>query len=130
LARFFLSHLPEDHVAYWDFDVPVDEATYRDSSASAIVSAGLLELLDLIERDDPERAYFEEGAQRSMESLVRNYATIGKPDVDGLISRGSYHVRGNSSPDDFVVWGDYFYLEALVRLEKGIAGYWRESDRG
>lgn len=37
---------------------------------------------------------------------------------------GSYHVRGNSSPDDFMSWGDYFYLEALLRMEKGIQSYW------
>ncbi|MGO4372280.1 glycoside hydrolase family 88 protein, partial [Paenibacillus sp. MCAF20] len=40
LAYYFLRHLPEDAVAYWDFDVPVTEQTPRDSSASAIVAAG------------------------------------------------------------------------------------------
>ncbi|WP_409341050.1 glycoside hydrolase family 88 protein [Paenibacillus sp. MBLB4367] len=124
LARYFLQHLPEDNVAYWDFNVPVDEQTYRDSSASAIVCAGLLELLDHLDANDPERAYFEGWLERSLKSLVDNYSTVGEADAEGLIKRGSYHVRGNSSPDDFMIWGDYYYLEALMRIEKGIKGYW------
>lgn len=124
LARYFLENLPEDDVAYWDFDVPADANTYRDSSASAIVCAGLLELLDHLDANDAERAYFEGWLKRSLQSLVQNYSTIGEEEAEGLIKRGSYHVRGNSSPDDFVIWGDYYYLEALMRIEKGVTGYW------
>ncbi|RAV19971.1 glycoside hydrolase family 88 protein [Paenibacillus contaminans] len=124
LARYFLENLPEDDVAYWDFDVPADADTYRDSSASAIVCAGLLELLDHLDANDAERPYFEGWLKRSLQSLVQNYSTIGEEEAEGLIKRGSYHVRGNSSPDDFVIWGDYYYLEALMRIEKGVTGYW------
>ena len=35
-------------------------------------------------------------------------------------------VRGGLAPDDYVIWGDYYYLEALLRLEKGFKGYWYE----
>jgi len=124
LARYFIEHLPDDSVAYWDFDVPIEPGTPRDSSASAIVACGLLELLELIGEDDPDRAIFAEALERSMRSLVERYATIGTPDAEGLLRHGSYHVRGDRAPDDFMIWGDYYYLEALVRLEKGIKGYW------
>lgn len=77
-----------------------------------------------LEEDDADRKYFEQGLSCSMESLVRNYSTIGDERAEGLIKHGSYHVRGNSSPDDFMSWGDYFYLEALLRMEKGIQSYW------
>lgn len=129
LARYFIERLPEDHVVYWDFDVPIAAGAYRDSSASSIAAAGLLELVSSMPADDPERSFFAEKAVLSMKSLVENYSTIGEPEVDGLIRRGSYHVRGNASPDDFTIWGDYFYLEALVRLERGIHGYWYEDAR-
>ncbi|TLS53849.1 glucuronyl hydrolase [Paenibacillus antri] len=129
LARYFLERLPEDRVVYWDFDVPNTADEYRDSSASSIVAAGLLELLSLMAADDPERSFFAEGVSLSMKSLVENYSTTGEPEVDGFIKRGSYHVRGNSSPDDFTIWGDYFYLEALVRLERGINGYWYDDTK-
>lgn len=129
MAHYFLKQLPEDYVVYWDFNVPVDTAgvgTYRDSSASAIVCAGLQELLDNLPADDPDREYFEKALLNKMISLVNHYSTMGEPEAEGLLKRGSYHVRGGISPDDYVIWGDYFYLEALMRLEKGSGGYWYE----
>ncbi|TVY03932.1 glycoside hydrolase family 88 protein [Paenibacillus cremeus] len=126
LARYFLERLPEDDVVYWDFDAPVNAETKRDSSASAITSAGLLELLSHLPADHPERAFLEDGLQRSMTSLVNNYATIGQPEAEGLLEHGSYSVRAGNAPDDYMIWGDYYYLEALMRLEKGVTGYWYE----
>ncbi|GGH39306.1 glycoside hydrolase family 88 protein [Paenibacillus segetis] len=126
LARYFLEHLPEDDVAYWDFNAPVTADTYRDSSASAIVASGLLELLSHLDEQDQDRNYFQEMLTRSMTSLVQRYATIGEEDAEGLLKHGSYYVHGGLSPDDYMIWGDYYYLEALMRLEKGIRGYWYE----
>ncbi|GIP39337.1 glycosyl hydrolase [Paenibacillus sp. J31TS4] len=126
LARYFVEHLPEDNVAYWDFDVEIGPDTYRDSSASAIAAAGLLELLEHLPEDDADRAYFTEAVERSMRSLVEKYATIGEPDAEGLLKHGSYYIRGNRGPDDYMIWGDYYYLEALMRLERKIPGYWYE----
>lgn len=125
MASYFISKLPEDHVAYWDFDIPVEEGTYRDSSASAIVAAGLVELMSQLDNTDPDYAEFEAKLKLSMTSLVRNYSTMGE-EAEGLLKHGSYYVRGNTAPDDFMIWGDYFYLEALMRMEKGIKGYWYE----
>lgn len=94
MARYFIDRLPEDAVVYWDFDVPVEDGTPRDSSASAITASGLLELLELIGDSDPDRALFEDALNRSMKSLVERYATTDLPDAEGLLKHGSYHVRG------------------------------------
>ncbi|WP_426451761.1 glycoside hydrolase family 88 protein [Paenibacillus sp. S-38] len=126
LARFFYEHLPEDSVAYWDFDAPVNGETRRDSSASAIAAAGTIELLSHLDSAHTERAYIEAALQRSVTSLVENYSTMGQPDAEGLLLHGSYSVRDNRSPDDYMSWGDYFYLETLLRLERDIPGYWYE----
>ncbi|MFD0717707.1 glycoside hydrolase family 88 protein [Paenibacillus sp. GCM10027626] len=126
MARYFLDHLPEDDVVYWDFDAPVNAETKRDSSASAITACGLLELLKQLPADHPDRSWLEDGARRSMKGLIQHYATIGKPDAQGLIERGSYSVRTDLAPDDYTIWGDYYYLEALMRLERGHKGYWYE----
>ncbi|MEK4434574.1 glycoside hydrolase family 88 protein [Paenibacillus sp. FSL K6-2862] len=126
MARYFLEHLPEDSVAYWDFNAPVAADTYRDSSASAIVAAGLVELISHLATGDPDRLYFERMLATSMESLINNYATIGVDEAEGFLKHGSYHIHGGLSPDDYMIWGDYFYLEALMRLARGIPGYWYE----
>ncbi|MEK3884566.1 glycoside hydrolase family 88 protein [Paenibacillus sp. PL2-23] len=128
LARYFIDRFPEDDVVYWDFDAPVTPETKRDSSASAIAAAGMLEILGFLSDEDPERSLLEDALQRSMTSLIRNYSTMGEEDAQGLLKRGSYSVRGGAAPDDFVIWGDYFYLEALLRLEKGLTGYWYERE--
>ncbi|WJH34901.1 glycoside hydrolase family 88 protein [Paenibacillus sp. CC-CFT747] len=124
LARYFFERLPEDNVVYWDFNVEVDADTKRDSSASAIVAAGVQELLHHLDVSDPDRAFLQDGLQRSMEGLVNSYATLEDPEAEGFLKRGSYSVRGGAAPDDYVIWGDYYYLEALMRLEKGTPGYW------
>ncbi|TLS51584.1 glucuronyl hydrolase [Paenibacillus antri] len=125
-ARYFVDRLPEDFVAYWDFDAPVEPGTPRDSSASAIAACGMLEILAHLGEADADRGWLNEAVERSMKSLVENYATIGEPEEEGLIKHGSYHVRGGLGPDDYMIWGDYYYLEALLRLTKGIPGYWYE----
>ncbi|MBW7455719.1 glycoside hydrolase family 88 protein [Paenibacillus sepulcri] len=124
LARYFIAHLPEDHVAYWDFDAPQTAGTPRDSSASAITACGLLELIEHLPDDDTEREFFLTSVQQSMTSLINHYFTAGDRDEQGFLRHGSYSVRSGASPDDFVIWGDYFFLEALLRLDKGIPGYW------
>ncbi|MGF9700621.1 glycoside hydrolase family 88 protein [Paenibacillus sp. MABNR03] len=128
LARYFIAHVPEDHVAYWDFDAPQTSETKRDSSASAIAACGILEIVERMDPSDPEREVFLDAVQKSMTSLVQNYSTHGAETEEGLLKHGSYSVRGGDSPDDYVIWGDYFYLEALMRLERGIPGYWYDRN--
>ncbi|WP_445667506.1 glycoside hydrolase family 88 protein [Paenibacillus sp. FSL H3-0321] len=126
LGRYFIAHLPEDQVAYWDFDAPQGPDTKRDSSASAIAACGLLEIASQLDADDPERQFFLDAAEASVKSLAEHYSTQGAEEAEGLLKHGSYSVRGGESPDDYTIWGDYYYLEALMRLERGIPGYWYE----
>jgi unsaturated chondroitin disaccharide hydrolase len=126
MGKYFIKHLPEDYVSYWDFNAPVDENTHRDSSATAITVCGLLEIISHLEEKDPDKQFFLEAVHKMMNSLVENYSTINKEDAEGLLEHGSYHVRGNLAPDDYMIWGDYFYLEALMRLEINHKGYWYE----
>ncbi|REK71688.1 glycoside hydrolase family 88 protein [Paenibacillus paeoniae] len=132
MALYFIRHLPEDHVAYWDFNAPAGPDTYRDSSASAIVASGLQELLEHLPAADPDADELREGLMASVHSLIEHYSTMDDFAAEGLLKHGSYYVRGNLAPDDFTIWGDYYYLEALMRLERGIRGYWYapQSDQG
>ncbi|SDE18592.1 unsaturated chondroitin disaccharide hydrolase [Paenibacillus sp. UNCCL117] len=129
MARYFLDHLPEDGVAYWDFDVPQTPESQRDSSASAIAAAGMLEIADLLPDSDPDKAFFRKAAEDAVTALYEHYSTRGEADAEGFLKHGSYFVRGGISPDDYTIWGDYYYLEALVRLERQLTGYWYERGR-
>ncbi|MBB3111532.1 unsaturated chondroitin disaccharide hydrolase [Paenibacillus phyllosphaerae] len=126
MAAYFIDRLPEDQVTYWDFDAPVEDGTPRDSSATAIACCGMLELIAHLPESDPDRIRFEAAVHRCMKSLTEYYFTDDDPEAEGLLRHGSYHVRGGMSPDDFVIWGDYFYMEALMRLVRDVPGYWYE----
>ncbi|KIL40584.1 glucuronyl hydrolase [Gordoniibacillus kamchatkensis] len=128
LARYFIERLPDDQVVYWDFDAPQQPGTMRDSSASAIAAAGMLELTQHMDPSDPERDRFLQAVHSSMASLASRYAGKAEEGAEGFLEHGSYSVRGGASPDDYVIWGDYFYLETLLRLEKGIPGYWYDRN--
>lgn len=129
MARHFLARVPEDGVVYWDFEVPQEPSSYRDSSASAITACGLLEIASQLDESDPERQRFIDAATATVSALRDGYAERDDGESEGLIRRGSYHVRGGISPDDYTIWGDYYYLEALLRLERGVTGYWYERGR-
>ncbi|MGM0523408.1 MAG: glycoside hydrolase family 88 protein [Bacillota bacterium] len=121
-ARYFVDHLPETKIAYWDFDAPVDDTTKPDSSASAIAVCGMDELRSFAAVSDVDKAFLEDSVQQVMQGLIA-HAESGERE-QGLIDHGSYSVQENLSPDDYVIWGDYFYLEALMRLNSGHKGYW------
>ena len=46
-ADYFIDHLPEDKVVYWDLFFGDDSGEPRDSSAAAIAVCGLLELAEI-----------------------------------------------------------------------------------
>ncbi|WP_208560020.1 glycoside hydrolase family 88 protein [Marinilactibacillus kalidii] len=121
-AKYFIKHLPDNYVAHWDFDAPIDEHIKPDSSASAIAACGFHELLQSLEPSSKDYQLVKEALEKSMKTMITEYAS--KPDEQGLLDHGSYSVRDNNSPDDFVIWGDYFYMEALLRMEKDLRGYW------
>ncbi|MDF2926816.1 MAG: glycosyl hydrolase family 88 [Paenibacillaceae bacterium] len=125
MARYFMQRLPPDGVVYWDFDAPQAAGTPRDSSANAIAACGMLELAGHLQEGD-ERREMDEGARQLLAALIGNCSTMGE-EAEGLLRHGSYSVRAGRNPDDYMIWGDYFYMEALMRLTKGHCGYWYES---
>jgi unsaturated chondroitin disaccharide hydrolase len=126
LARYFLARVLRDGGVYWDFEAPVAKGTARDSSASAIAACGMLELLELLPSGHSDTDNLRQGADRIVRGLTENYSTIDDPEAEGLLRHGSYSVRAGQAIDDYMIWGDYFYLEALLRMDKNLNGYWYE----
>jgi unsaturated chondroitin disaccharide hydrolase len=116
IADYFLAHLPEDQVVYWDlvFDDNSDEE--RDSSAAAIAVCGLLELTRWLPEGDDQQRY-REAAEKILASLAQNYAPCGHPYSNALLLHGVYDKRTGRGIDEGTLWGDYFYLEALMRFQ-------------
>jgi unsaturated chondroitin disaccharide hydrolase len=123
LARYFLNHLPADLVAYWDL-VFTNGAEERDSSAAAIAACGLLELGAALPFADPERRLFENAALHITASLAKSYTTAAVPQSTGILLHGVYGKPQKNGVDECTSFGDYFYMEALVRIARSWRPYW------
>ena len=53
-----------------------------------------------------------------MSSLVRHYAAYHDPASNALLLHGVYDKPKAIGVDEACLWGDYFYMEALVRTLK------------
>jgi len=114
-ADWFIAHLPSDGIPYWDFSDPRILAVKRDASAAAIAASGLL---DLARSTSPSlSARYKDAAQRILVSLRRGY-TAG-PGSAALLEHSVGGLPQDSEVDVGIVYADYFYIEALLRL-KGI----------
>lgn len=109
----FLAHLPEDLVPYWDFDFTDEYPSAKDSSALAIAACGLMEA-------DKLSAYpqAQDLAKGMIYQLGEHYTTKKNPEYEGLLDRGVYAFSEGKGIEESNLWGDYFYLEALVRMAK------------
>jgi len=114
-ADRFCALLPPGGVPCWDLALDARDGAPRDSSAAAIAACGLLELASS-ESEAATRRAREATARRIVESLARDYAA--PDDSSALILHGVYDMPKANGVDEGTLWGDYFYLEALARLER------------
>jgi unsaturated chondroitin disaccharide hydrolase len=123
LANYYLNRLPEDGICYWDL-IFTDGPEERDSSAAAVAACGLLELASSLPLLDPLRAEYERAAAGIVLTLSERYFNRDGAPGSGLLRHAVYHKPNRIGVDESCIWGDYFYLEALVRLTRIWEPYW------
>ncbi|RNL95292.1 glucuronyl hydrolase [Sinomicrobium pectinilyticum] len=119
IAEFILNHpnLPEDKVPYWDFDAPDIPDALRDSSAGAIIASALLELKNYVKRDKAEK--YAVNAQKILHTLAtENYVASEGTNGGFLLKHGVGHIPQKSEVDVPLTYGDYYFIEALLRYQK------------
>lgn len=128
VTGYFLEHLPEDLVPYWDLEFGDGSDEPRDSSSASIAACGMLEMAKYMEAEDA--AYYTGIARKLMKSVVDSYAVKDKAESNGLVLHSTYSKKSpynTCTPegvDECNIWGDYFYMEALVRLSGDWNPYW------
>lgn len=115
-ANYFLNHLPEDYIAYWDLCFTDGDDEPRDSSAAAVAVCGMLEAIKHMDENDELRPIYINACKRIMNSLIDNYLTKDIPESNGLLLHATYSKPRNNGVDEMNIWGDYFYMEALHRM--------------
>lgn len=119
VAEFFLLHLPADLIPYWDFDFDDGSTEPRDSSAAAIAACGMLEMASYMPAE--EAGYYRAMARRLLKALTSHCAVTDPAQAGGLLLHGTYARASAENPctdrgvDECNLWGDYCYLEGLIR---------------
>ena len=111
---YFLAHLPADGVVFWDLVFSDGDDQPRDASAASIAACGLHELARL--EPDAERAARYAAAGRKMIEDATAYSPAAQGvESNALQLHSVYSLPEGKGVDEGCLWGDYFYLEALVR---------------
>lgn len=114
LAEYFLNRTGPSLVPPWDFDDPAVPNTLIDTSASAIAASAFADMAAL--HPDPEKGAI--WAQRSRDILsVLCERHLARDDAQrGLLRHGCYSRPHNQGVDSAVMFGDFFFVEALCSV--------------
>lgn len=115
VADIYLSRITErstDYIPLWDFDDPSVEAP-KDASAACIVASALLELSCYVQSDKSKR--YIEAAEMMLYSLSNNYH--GAPNCTAFLLHSVGNLPAGSEIDAAIIYADYYYFEALLRLK-------------
>lgn len=119
IADFLVHHprLPEDKIPYWDFDAPDIPHTYKDASAGAIICSALVELSQYVDKERSEM--YRSTAEQQLISLSSPYYHAQPGENAGFILKhGVGALPADSEVDVPLIYADYYYIEAMVRLKK------------
>ena len=122
MADYVATHLPEDGVPLWDYTLPANEHPYRDTSAAAITAAGIYTLAQGFAGNEKANQYTQL-ADRILHGLVSNHDVSTRAESHGLLNEGAAFV-GLGRSDNLLPYGDYYYVEALMRAVGHVDFFW------
>jgi len=118
IADFLIGHpnMPEDKIPYWDFNAPEIPDALRDASAGAIMASALIELSRYV--DSAASAKYLGVAETQLRTLASPEYLAGLGENGNFILKhGVGHLPGKSEVDVPLTYGDYYFIEALLRYK-------------
>ncbi len=72
----------------------------------------------MMESRDPAKAErYRDAALTILDSLCTDrYVAWTTPGWEGILKHGVYHFHKNLGVDESVMWGDFFFLEAVTKV--------------
>lgn len=114
VTKPYLNNLPDDLIPYWDFNDPNIPNAPRDASAAAVVASALIELSTYTKDIELKDLYLSK-AVKMLGKLSVNYSSKNKNTACLLHSTG--HYPAGSEIDYSIIYADYYYVEALLKLK-------------
>ena len=116
-ADFYLDNTSFDATAPFGPGIPPNDWDQPnspvESSAAAITASGLLNLSQIVQ-DPVYAARYRQAALIILDTLTSpEYLADQTPGWEGILKHGSYHIRKGLGVDESVMWGEYFFVEAL-----------------
>jgi len=118
IADFLIGHpnFPADGIPYWDFNAPGIPEAKRDASAGAIMASALIELSRYAEAG--KSAEYLAVAEKQIRTLSSPEYRAGEGENGNFILKhGVGHLPGNSEVDVPLTYGDYYFIEAMMRFK-------------
>ncbi|WP_321827953.1 glycoside hydrolase family 88 protein [Maribacter dokdonensis] len=116
VSEHYLNRLPQDGIPYWDFDdVNIPDAP-KDASAAAIAACGLLELSKYVPSEELSKKYIT-AAKKTINLLSEAPYYSGETN-QALLLHSTGHLPHDSEIDIPIIYADYYFMEALLRLQK------------
>lgn len=121
LAKKAEALMGDDAVPVWDYAVPDAVNAPRDSSAAAIMASGIYILAGLCGPD--EAARWRAFGDKLIAGLLDTCDLTDNPDALGLLAHGAAHAKVGYT-DNMLPYGDYYFMEALMRSLGHIQFFW------
>jgi hypothetical protein len=122
IAEFLINHpnMPENKIPYWDFNAPGIPDALRDASAGSIMASALVELSQYV--DSASALKYINIAETQIRTLAspEYMARLGE-NGNFLLKHGVGHLPGKSEIDVPLTYGDYYFIEALMRYKNLIS---------
>ena len=109
-----LKETSDDWVPIWDMDDPRGQQAPKDASAACVVASALLELQQYVDTD--KGVVYREAAENMLRNLSSDRYQSRDKNVAFLMHSTGHHPAG-SEIDASIIYADYYYLEALLRLK-------------
>jgi len=111
LSEYWVRRVGDDPVPFWDFNDPDIPHAPRDSAAAAITTSAWLDMAQL-HWDPSAAARWRSLAEATLDTLCRDYLARDSSHR-GLLRHGCYSKPHNIGTDAAVLFGDFYFVEAL-----------------
>lgn len=122
-AHYCISNMAvNDWLPLVDYRAPKEPVKY-DTTAGMITACGLLELAEHV--SEHEKNLYTEAAFRILRACEEKYANWD-PEADSIMDGGTffYHDPSGKNTEVPIIYGDYYLIEAILRLKEKALFIW------